>query len=658
MKIDYRPEIDGLRAIAVGAIILYHARLNFNGFEPFKGGFIGVDIFFVISGYLITSIILRELVNTGHFSFKQFYKRRIRRIVPALLFVIITSLPFAWIYLLPNSFIDFSKSIIYSLGFSSNFYFHYSGQVYGAESGLVKPFLHTWSLSIEEQFYILFPIILIIIFKYSKKYLIYYLITLFIFSLFIADFDSRNNPSFNFYILHSRAWELLAGSILSYYEIKKGSRSKNNILNLILPITGILLIIHSIIFFDDKMFHPSFYTLSPVIGAVLIIWFSNNNEIITKLLSTKLFVGVGLISYSLYLWHYPIFAFSVITEFTQGNILRKILLGIIILMLSIFSYYLIEKPFRNKNNNFRFISIIILILSFFILIFNLISVLSQGYKNRFDIDIQTKSTYRYLTDKNELCFGNINFCKFNTDKKNKIYLIGDSHLASLSYNLKSLIKNYQFIPITEAGYFFFDDKNIISIDKYTKKLNTKFVEFNNIVNEELKNSVNNIIIFGGSTSLYFFKKRYINRPIEWRLEFVEKNNLKFNTEKLQNTFFSQLKKLTENNIVILIYPIPEMGTNIFNKNLKDLKSFQYTYDNYKIVNKEVIDFFDTIKLNNLIKIKPSDVLCDKVKNLCPIVDKKNMKLIFSDPWHPSLKGSELINDLLIKKIEKIKFENN
>ena len=123
MKLTYRPEIDGLRAIAIGAVILYHAKITILGHQPFKGGFIGVDIFFVISGYLITSIILKELLTTGSFSFKNFYERRVRRILPALLFVMLLSFPFAWIYLLPNTFIDFSKSILYSLGFSSNFFF-------------------------------------------------------------------------------------------------------------------------------------------------------------------------------------------------------------------------------------------------------------------------------------------------------------------------------------------------------------------------------------------------------------------------------------------------------------------------------------------------------------------------------------------------------
>ena len=215
MKHIYRPEIEGLRAIAVIAVILYHAKIAIFDYQFFKGGFIGVDIFFVISGYLITSIILKELFNTGSFSIKNFYERRIRRILPALLFVIVVSTPFAYLYLLPSSFKDFSNSIIYSLGFSSNFYFHYSGQEYGAEDALLKPFLHTWSLSVEKQFYILIPLVLLITYKNLRRYLFYILVFFFIFSLLMSDWGSKNFPSFNFYMLPTRGWELIIGSILA-----------------------------------------------------------------------------------------------------------------------------------------------------------------------------------------------------------------------------------------------------------------------------------------------------------------------------------------------------------------------------------------------------------------------------------------------------------
>ena len=219
MKLNYRPEIDGLRAIAVMSVLLYHAQINFYGYQSFKGGYIGVDIFFVISGYLITSIILKELVITQTFAFKNFYEKRIRRILPALLFVILVSLPFLFGNLNSINYIDISKSVLYSLGFSSNLYFWHSGTIYGGEIGLNKPFLHTWSLSVEEQFYILFPFIMFIIFKYFRTYLIHILILGFVSSLMIAVWGSINYPSFTFYILPTRAWELLAGSILAYFEI-------------------------------------------------------------------------------------------------------------------------------------------------------------------------------------------------------------------------------------------------------------------------------------------------------------------------------------------------------------------------------------------------------------------------------------------------------
>jgi peptidoglycan/LPS O-acetylase OafA/YrhL len=216
MKEIYRPEIDGLRAISVLLIILYHAQLTILGYQPFKNGFIGIDIFFVISGYLITRILLKELIKTDNLLFINFYLKRIRRIIPALLFVILLSLPFAYILLLPTSFIDYSKSVISALTFSSNFYFFYSGQKYGAEDGVLKPFLHTWSLSVEEQYYILFPIFLYIIFKYFRKYILIILIVVFTASILIADFGSKNYISATFYFLHTRIYELIAGSLVFF----------------------------------------------------------------------------------------------------------------------------------------------------------------------------------------------------------------------------------------------------------------------------------------------------------------------------------------------------------------------------------------------------------------------------------------------------------
>ena len=301
IKTEYRPEIDTLRAIAVIAVIIYHAKIYLFGNLIFSGGFLGVDIFFIISGYLITSIILKELIEKESFSFKNFYIKRVRRIIPALLFIMLVSIPFSWIYLFPTDLVNFSKSILYSLGFGSNFYFHFSGLEYGSPEGLLKPFLHTWSLSVEEQYYILFPIISFIIFKYLRKYFIIFLIVSFIISLTIADWGSRNYPSATFYLLHSRMWELIAGSILAYFEITRGrQRSRHQILNSTYLSLGFLLVIFSVIFGKEHFPHPSFYTLLPIMGVCLIIWFSNKDEILTKILSSKLISFASVFTKSIF----------------------------------------------------------------------------------------------------------------------------------------------------------------------------------------------------------------------------------------------------------------------------------------------------------------------------------------------------------------------
>ncbi len=214
------------------------------------------------------------------------------------------SLPFAWIYLLPTSFIDYSSSILYSLGFSSNFYFHYSGQQYGADSGLLKPFLHTWSLSIEEQFYLIFPIFLIIIFRFLKYYVEVLILFIAISSFFIALYVGETYRGANFYFTFSRVWEIFLGVLSAFFLEKKFNFNK--LTNEFFSFLGIIVILISIFFIKNNIKYPHLITLLPTLGTVLVILFSNKNTFIGKLLSFKWVVLIGLISYSLYLWHYPI----------------------------------------------------------------------------------------------------------------------------------------------------------------------------------------------------------------------------------------------------------------------------------------------------------------------------------------------------------------
>ena len=351
MKINYRPEIDGLRAISVVAVIIYHSQSLIFPEEFLSGGFIGVDIFFVISGYLISSIIFKELKITKKFSFANFYERRSRRILPALFSVLLFSIPLAYIFLPPKSILLFCESIASSIFFISNIYFHFQSINYNSVDSLYIPFLHTWSLSVEEQFYILFPISILIIYKIFKNHILFFLLLGFFISFIFSIWLSYNHPVFNFYMLPSRGWELLSGSILGYIEINFGRKVETNKLNFLFPKIGFFLIIGSFFYFNDTTIHPSILTFFPILGVALLIWFANKKELITKILSYKHLVFVGLISYSLYLWHYPILAFLRNTQIDTNHILIKITFILIIFIISLISYSLIEKPCRDKKNN-------------------------------------------------------------------------------------------------------------------------------------------------------------------------------------------------------------------------------------------------------------------------------------------------------------------
>jgi len=654
MKIIYRPEVDALRAIAVISVIIYHAQIKVFNYQLFQGGFLGVDIFFVISGYLITSLIFKELTFTGKLSLNNFYQKRIRRILPALLFVMISSLPFAWVFLFPNDFVDFAKSILSSLGFFSNFYFHYSGLIYGSEDGLLKPFLHLWSLSIEEQYYFFFPLLLLICFKYFRKYIFFFLIIFFFISIIFADWGSRNFFSFTFYSIHSRIWEFIAGSLVAYLEINLKEK-KNSISNSIFVFTGLLFIGYSIFFYNEKdIHHPSIYTLIPIVGTCLILWFSNKQELITKILSFKLFVAIGLISYSLYLWHYPLLAFARISGFFYENDFKKLLLLFLLIIFSVTTYFIIERPFRNKIYSFKLIFFIILINFIILAVVSFIIIMNNGFVNRLIVKekFQEQNTYLYLSQDGEPCFGRKeNFCQFGSGEK-KIILLGDSHLASLSFDLHNRIKNqdYKFLPITNAGYFHFRDNVSLSIG--TKKINQDYLNLNNRIEEILNSSRNNIIILGGATSLYFYKESI--RPNRWHSEYVDRNSAIYAAESLEKDFLNFIQDLSINNDIILLYPIPEPGRDLKKKNFKNtyIKNFNFYYNDFLKVNNRTINLFDNINSAKVRKVYPYKIFCSSSNNKCLTHNQDNY--FFFDGFHPSLKGAEMINDLIVKEINNIK----
>ena len=380
MSIKYRPEIDGLRSIAVLSVVLYHAEISVGGHRFLAGGFLGVDIFFVISGFLITSIILNEVAQKT-FSFASFYERRARRILPALFVVMLTSLPFAWWLLLPAELQDYASSVLSSLLFGSNFWFWLGDDYWAAESSL-RPFLHTWSLSVEEQFYVLLPIIVLLIWSYARSALKPVLIGIFVVSLVLADFASKSSPQTAFYLVTTRAWELMAGALIAKLEIDNGSATHSKRSDVFAGL-GLLLIVLSICYFDSSIRHPSGYTVLPILGTVLLVRYAVQGGVVARLLSTRIMVGIGLISYSLYLWHFPIFSFALhhYDEITHSQ--KGFNIGLSFLLATL-TYFLIEKFTRNKTV-FRTPYFIAVISIFFVALVGVHSMLlvNKGYPDRF-----------------------------------------------------------------------------------------------------------------------------------------------------------------------------------------------------------------------------------------------------------------------------------
>jgi peptidoglycan/LPS O-acetylase OafA/YrhL len=452
----YRREIDGLRAIAVIPVVLFHAN-----FPLFSGGFVGVDIFFVISGYLITSIILEE-IEKGSFSIIHFYERRARRILPALFFVILISLPFAYFIQTPSELESYSQSLFSVTVFSSNIYFWLTSGYFSSASEL-KPLLHTWSLAVEEQFYIFFPIYLLLVWRFRKRWVLVSIIALGVISLTLAQLASKTMPDTAFYLLPTRAWELMIGASLAimllHREAHKLIAENRRLTNELLSCLGLVMICTSIIIYDKNTPFPSVYTLVPTIGTALLIVFSNSNTLIGHFLGCRLLVGIGLISYSAYLWHQPIFAFTRAYTNSFPSLLFMLFLSSFSFLLAYISWRYIEKPFRTKGQFPRraIFQFSIIVSSLFASI-GLLGHFTNGFleAKTTAVEKQLLSTATTSPMRDECHTGGADYkkptdaCKyFGPNKRWAIF--GDSHAVELAYSLArklegtgSGIKHYSF----------------------------------------------------------------------------------------------------------------------------------------------------------------------------------------------------------------------
>lgn len=338
----YRREIDGLRAVAVLPVILFHA-----GIAPFGGGFVGVDVFFVISGYLITSIIVTER-QADCFSLVDFYERRARRILPALFVVMAACVPFAWLWLVPNDLRDFARSLAAVATFSSNFLFHREAGYFGTAAEL-KPLLHTWSLAVEEQYYLLFPLLVLAVWPRGRRWVAATIATLALVSLALAQWALDRHASAAFFLLPSRLWELGLGALVALYLMRTPRGEPSAVLSETASAVGLALIAVAVFGYDAETPFPGVAALVPTAGAAMVILFATPGTMAGRLLGGRVLVGVGLLSYSAYLWHQPLFAFA--RHRLAGEVPEPLLwtLAVASLVLAYVTWRFVEQPMRRRD---------------------------------------------------------------------------------------------------------------------------------------------------------------------------------------------------------------------------------------------------------------------------------------------------------------------
>ncbi|WP_052261472.1 acyltransferase family protein [Ruegeria sp. ANG-S4] len=668
--IHYRKEIDGLRAVAVVSVILYHAKLELFGRPLFGGGFFGVDVFFVISGYLISKILFVELHENGRIDLAAFYARRARRILPALIAVSIATLCIGWFFLLPADYVDLSSSVLATFLFISNFFFYFETTEYGADDALLEPFLHTWSLAVEEQFYLVFPVLLLVLFMWQRKLLFTWLIGLLIASFVSAIYFTRTDPDLSFFLPFTRGWELLAGSIVAYSEKLNVSRKLRFQAKwydafaalgagmIILP----LFLVHSI------AQHPGFITVSSVIGTSLILAFGSERGILGRLMSSRPAIAIGLISYSLYLWHFPVFSFGRMLS-GQQDLVDKLVWVAITVVFSILSYRYVERPFRNRDLIPR--RVFARCLSFglaLVLSFSVMTVYFGGFAFRVPQALRPYAGevgYRTLENDGKRCHNHPkDVCTFDIDpsKPVSVMIVGDSHADSLSSDLytKLLSRDIgKFIQITTSGCpiilgFSIKGRKTCTFERVQERLKT--VEY-------MGGRERLIVIYFARTPVYLSGVRYDGGP--GRIEEGPPFKHVISGSREQN-LIRTLDRISQVSELIIVYPMPELGVHAQRYFLDRIRpvfpgKLERVMENEPLkVSEQVFreraaksfEVLDQITIPEGQRIYPHEFVCKyELEGWCYAHDSE--QLFYTDSNHPNWILADQINNRIVDQIDKM-----
>lgn len=662
---QYRKEIDGLRALAVVPVILFHA-----GFQFFSGGFVGVDVFFVISGYLITSILVAEM-QSGRFSLAAFYERRARRILPALALVMAVSVPFAWLWLSPAAMRDFAESMIAVAIFVSNFLFWRESGYFDSDAEL-KPLLHTWSLAVEEQYYLIFPLLLMLLWPAGRRTLTTSVVILAISSLVYAQWTISRDQAASFFLLPSRAWELLAGCLaalcLGNASTWPGMKSWQQSA---LALAGIMMILAAVFGFDNRTPFPGFYALLPVIGTVLIILFAAPDNLAGKILGLRPLVAIGLISYSAYLWHQPMLAFARLSDADEPTLAIMWLLIVATFLFAWLSWRYVEAPFRDRqrfNRQQIFIASGCMI-AVFILIGG-IMVAAKGFPQRLSaVEYNIYMVSQERNPRRGLCnsfdLGKplpLDACTPKGQFEHRAVLIGDSHANALAPTLGSMLedKGIAMTPLTRGGCV-----PVLGLSKSGRP--DDCTVYNELVYDFIYNTPEvEIVMLAARWTLALEGTRFNNGeggieggdsgavyPLDG---FTDDEPLR--KSQVVASFHAQISELlAAGKKVVLLYPVPEAGWNVPNRMIRKRNTafpehYAAThYDVFQSRNAETLAALDGIgEHQRLLRFRPHRIFCDaSLPDHC-IVHIEGQPL-YKDDDHVSRFGAAKLGQSLVRDIQ-------
>ena len=665
-SLKYRPDIDGLRAIAVSGVVLYHLQ----SVDILPGGFLGVDVFFVISGFLITSLILPSIQDRT-FSFKNFYLRRARRLLPAFVVVAVATIAVSWLVLDPSRMLDFTNSLFFAVFGLSNMYFMFQDP-YWADSASTLPLLHTWSLGVEEQFYLVFPALLIVATKFLGKHSRVALFSLLgVLSLLLAYWVSGLNPTYAFYLFPTRAWELLVGVLLALVLDRWKVLVPKGIAALSAGL-GLLLIGVSYFYLGQFITAPGLLTTVPVVGAALIIFGGLTSNPISKGLGIRPLAGLGLISYSLYLWHYPILALAGVT--VPLGLSGEVIAVALAVVLAIVTYFLIETPFRRSKHKTPFIAFpsvgMVTLLAFVTG-----SVGTSGYGARAG-DIPWPEVAHVDSE-----YGQVITAE---NSEGQIILFGDSHMMRLRLSLseKATAMGLDFMDGTESGCPFFEGITRFGHDTCTADFQAERLAWAASIEPSF-------VVLGGRFPLYIEGSRFDNMEggvepgvgpdyvLSGATEPDRENQKSLVQDSLKRTIASLLN---QGHTVVLVYPIPEVGWEVPQRiNARASQSpdsvtsrfpipqkirerllpgpnswpldtpVTTSYDIYVSRTRSTFDVLDSISSDHIIRIYPHKIFCEEREGGRCMTHDDNT-IFYTDDDHLSAAGARLVTGEIMEKI--------